>query len=66
MIAQLFKCCRKKIAFMARHKYTLLTSESQEAHIGVEESHRLCSHADNMLFNDQIMKVVWFKVCFFG
>lgn len=38
-------------------KNTLSTSESQEAHIGVEESHRLRPHARNMLLNDLIKMV---------
>lgn len=39
---------------------TLLSSESQEAHIGVEESHWLRWHAHNMMLNDLIKKRVWF------
>lgn len=42
-------------------KNTLLTSESQEAHVGVEESHWLRSHAHSMLQNYKIKEVVWFK-----
>lgn len=43
---------------MAWQKNTLVTSESQEAHMGVEESRRLRSHAHSMQLNDQIKNVI--------
>lgn len=39
-------------------KNILLTSESQEAHIGGEKSHWLRSHTHNMLLNYQIEELV--------